>query len=174
MTHEDPAHEDPAREDARDDALVIMLPPAGFFAGRWSSPPPSAPEPSSIARYAGEWFSAPSAPEPRFALLLYGGPRASVPEEAHANAERYGAWAREPHPEGHVLGGKPLMPDARVVGLADGATLADAGPLRGFFLVDAVDLDAATELARGNPHLTAGGVIEVRPVGLPDRPPKRR
>lgn len=55
--------------------------------------------------------------------------------------------------------------EARVLGLAPGATLAAAGPLRGFFLVDAADLAAATAFARTNPHLAAGGVIEVRPVG---------
>ncbi len=129
--------------------IAAVLPLAGFLAGRWSSPAPSSPEPS-------------------FALLLYGGSEESS-KEAHAGADLQVAWLRQPHPEGRVLDGEPLMPDARILGLAEGATLADAGPLSGFFLVDAADLAAATELARSNPHLAAGGVIEVRPVGLPER-----
>jgi hypothetical protein len=133
-------------------SIAVALPLAGFFAGRWSRPPES--------------------PEPSFALLLYGGSEGESPERPHAGADRQIAWARRPHPEGRVLGGEPLKPDARILGLAAGAPLAAAGPLRGFFLVDAADLDAATDLARSNPHLEAGGVIEVRPVGLPDPPPR--
>jgi hypothetical protein len=43
----------------------------------------------------------------------------------------------------------------------------------GFFLVEAVNLDAAEAIARTSPHLEYGGSIEIRPIVEPPKPGRR-
>jgi hypothetical protein len=48
--------------------------------------------------------------------------------------------------------------------LTDGPYLEAKEVIGGFYVVEAPDLDAALEIARGNPILVQGGGLEVRPV----------
>ena len=72
-----------------------------------------------------------------------------------------------------VIGGAALHPaeTATTVRVQDGQTLVTDGPfadtkeiLAGFYLVEAEDLDAATEIAARIPAARIGGSVEIRPV----------
>jgi hypothetical protein len=72
-----------------------------------------------------------------------------------------------------VPGGAQLQPPdtATTVRVQDGTTLTTDGPfaetkdaLGGYFLLEAVDLDAAIEVAARVPAARMGGGVEVRPV----------
>jgi hypothetical protein len=95
-------------------------------------------------------------PMPRFALLLYE-PAAFDTTASHDElAAEYGAWAAS-------LGAQFVSGDA----LGDSRTLGGESPAvepTGFFIVNAVDYDAALTLARECPHLRHGGVVTVRTV----------
>ena len=79
-----------------------------------------------------------------------------------------------------MTGGAALQPaeTATTVRVQDGRTLVTDGPFAdtkeifaGFYLVEAADLDAATELAARIPAARMGGSIEIRPVVPPDPAP---
>lgn len=126
----------------------------------------------AIAAFAGgiatARSSAPAAAEPTFALLLYGGGTAD--SAAHeVRAAEYGAWAGAAHPTGRVVGGEALGGEGTVVapGMAPGGvevSEAGDGALVGYFLVHAVNREAALQLARDCPHLKYGGRVVVRPI----------
>ena len=72
-----------------------------------------------------------------------------------------------------MTGGAALHPaeTATTVRVQDGRTLVTDGPfadtkeiLAGFYLVEAENLDAATEIAARIPAARIGGSIEIRPV----------
>jgi hypothetical protein len=72
-----------------------------------------------------------------------------------------------------MVGGAALHPveTATTVRVQDGQLLVTDGPFAdtkeifaGFYLLEADDLDAATELAARIPAVRLGGAIEIRPV----------
>jgi hypothetical protein len=98
----------------------------------------------------------------------------------------YYAWVRELKAGGIFAGGEPIGGGGRVLRGAgakssdaspdgdrdgDGAAIRESdyvqakGVLTGFFLIEAKDLAAATEIARGCPALLHGETVVVRPVG---------
>lgn len=122
-------------------AAAITLFAAGAAAGRFA--------PSAL-------ISDSESPMPRFALLLFE-PASFDTTASHDDlAAEYGAWAAS-------LGAQFVSGDA----LGDSRTLGGDSPAvepTGFFIVNAVDYDAALTLARECPHLRHGGVVTVRTV----------
>ena len=115
----------------------------------------------------------------QYALLIYSKPGATEAlsaTEREANHREYLDIRKLPG----VVGGASLHPveTATTVRVQDGQTLVTDGPfadtkeiLAGFYLVEAADLDAATELAARIPAARMGGSIEIRPVVPPDPAP---
>jgi hypothetical protein len=64
--------------------------------------------------------------------------------------------------------GDALMQEGRVVsskkGVTDGPFVELKEVIGGFSLIEAPDIDAAAELAKGCPGLALGGTVEVRPL----------
>ena len=94
----------------------------------------------------------------------------SAPAEEQASVQA--AWGRFVQTRG-VTPGEYLEPPetATTVRIVDGQTLITDGPdveskeaLDGFCTIEADDLDAAIELAKQIPSLSAGGCAEIRPV----------
>lgn len=94
----------------------------------------------------------------------------SAPAEEQASIQA--AWGRLVQTPG-VTPGEYLEPPetATTVRIVDGQTLITDGPyvetkeaLDGFCTIEADDLDAAIELAKQIPSLSAGGCVEIRPV----------
>jgi hypothetical protein len=108
----------------------------------------------------------------KYALLIYSTPEAreglSESESAAVTAEYEAIFALP-----GVSAGLQLQPPATATTVRsdDGDTLLTDGPfvdakeyLGGFYLFEADDLDAATELAGRIPAARLGGAVEVRPT----------
>ena len=108
----------------------------------------------------------------QYALLIYRQPGvAEALSEQEQEADHRECMALRKLPA--VTGGAALYPaeTATTVRVQDGRTLVTDGPfadtkeiLAGFYLVEAEDLDAATEIAARIPAARIGGSIEIRPV----------
>jgi hypothetical protein len=108
----------------------------------------------------------------QYALLIYSKPgtlESLSPAEREALSVEYFALRDEPG----ILGGAGLQPvtTATTIRLADGKPLVTDGPFAdtkevfgGFYLLEAGDLDQATEMAARIPVLRLGGTVEIRPV----------
>lgn len=107
----------------------------------------------------------------QYALLIYSEPGYMDPlSPAEREALSAEFWALRDVPG--VFGGAGLQPatTATTIRLADGKPLVTDGPfadtkevLGGFYLVEAEDLDRATEIASRIPMLRLGGSVEIRP-----------
>jgi hypothetical protein len=108
----------------------------------------------------------------QYALLIYAMPGAAEAlgaDEQEANHREYLDIKQLPG----VVGGASLHPveTATTVRVQDGQTLVTDGPFAdtkeifaGFYLVEADDLDRATEIAARIPAARIGGSVEIRPV----------
>jgi hypothetical protein len=108
----------------------------------------------------------------QYALLIYykpGATEALDADEREAVHRRYLEIKREPE----VIGGASLHPveTATTVRVHDEQVLITDGPFAdtkeifaGFYLVEAEDLDRATEIATQIPAVRLGGCVEIRPV----------
>ncbi len=110
----------------------------------------------------------------RYLLLIYGEePTEAVPEDLmKAEMDAYDEFTRDIRDRGIFKAGEALHPTsaATTVRVRDGKTLTTDGPfaetkekLGGFYLIEAKDLDEATEIAARIPGATHGS-IEVRPI----------
>jgi hypothetical protein len=108
----------------------------------------------------------------QYALLIYSKPGAAEalsPDEQEAIHRQYLDIRELPG----VVGGAALHPveTATTVRVPDGQMLVTDGPFAdtkeifaGFYLIEADDLDQATELAARIPAARIGGSVEIRPV----------
>ena len=108
----------------------------------------------------------------QYALLIYRQPgvaEALSEQEQEADHREYMALRKLPA----VTGGAALYPaeTATTVRVQDGRTLVTDGPFAdtkevfgGFYLIEADDLDEATEIAARIPAARIGGSVEIRPV----------
>ena len=95
-----------------------------------------------------------------FLLAYHGG---GVPDSAEEEARQMGAWSAwyEGLGDAVIDAGNPI--GRRTTILADGSVTDDgtADPVSGFTIVEAGDMEAAIEMARGCPILASGGRIEI-------------
>jgi hypothetical protein len=108
----------------------------------------------------------------QYALLIYRNealPQGDTEEEIAQVGREYWELRSEPG----IVGGAGLHPveTATTVSLQDGQLLITDGPFAdtkevfaGFYLLEADDLDRATEVASKIPAVRFGGSIEIRPV----------
>ena len=108
----------------------------------------------------------------KFVLLLTGsGTYASLsPAEHEAALKLYMDWTSKLRADGYFLDAERLADETRLISpgvkpvVTDGPFAESKEAVAGFYAVEAKDLDAATELALGCPHLKYGGYMHVRPV----------
>ena len=96
-----------------------------------------------------------------YVFAYHGG--SGMPETEQEQADlmaAWGAWFESMGPA-VVDGGNPFSQNRTVN--PDGSVTTDGGanPATGYSVVDAADIDAAIELAKGCPTLAAGGTVEV-------------
>jgi hypothetical protein len=107
-----------------------------------------------------------------FMYLFRGGDSAWAnrsPEEIQKHMQRWGAWMGELTKSGHFKAGEPLAREGRqLVGkdrrLVDGPFAEAKDIVGGYLIVQAKDINEATELARGCPIFDHDGIVEIRPV----------
>jgi hypothetical protein len=116
-------------------------------------------------------------PDMQYALLIYhlpGATEALGADEAEVVHREYMALKDTPG----MMGGAALHPveTATTVRVIDNAVLVTDGPFAdtkeifaGFYLLEADDLDQATEVAARIPAARLGGSVEIRPV-VTERP----
>ncbi|HEU4899193.1 MAG TPA: YciI family protein [Actinomycetota bacterium] len=117
----------------------------------------------------------------RYALLIYASEQdwaSQSEEQAQAQFQEYMSFTKDIVDRGIYQSGEALQPTATAttVRVRDGETLSTDGPfaetkeqLGGFYVVEAKDLDEATEIAARIPDVRNGS-IEVRPVMEIDTP----
>lgn len=104
----------------------------------------------------------------QFILMIRGGDadyESMSPEEAQAVVQRYIDWGNRLRGEGSYVDANQLADEGAVL---RGSTVID-GPyaetkegIGGYYIVEASDLDAAVEIAKGCPVLQYNGAVEVR------------
>ena len=96
---------------------------------------------------------------PNYVLVYAGGRMPESEEEGQAVMAAWGKWY-EDLGESVVDGGNPFGPSASIA--SDGSVSQGApSGLSGYTVIAADDLAAATERAKGCPHLDAGGRVDV-------------
>jgi len=103
-----------------------------------------------------------------FTFLFRGRKTSGSPEERQEHFQKWAAWFKELGASGHLKDyGHPLEENGKVV---KGKKLVSDGPyaeakdvVGGYSVIEARDLNHATELASGCPILEVGGSVEVRP-----------
>jgi hypothetical protein len=112
----------------------------------------------------------------QYALLIYSRPGAAEAfsaDEQDAFHRDYMDIRKLPG----IVGGAALHPveTATTVRVLDGQTMVTDGPFAdtkeifaGFYLLEADDLDQATEIAARIPAVRIGGSVEIRPVVIDD------
>lgn len=96
---------------------------------------------------------------PHFIFAFHGGSMPDSEEEVAAVMAKWGAWMGSlgkaiVNPGAPVGASHTVSPD----GVADNG---GANPLTGFTIIEATDMQAATEMAKGCPGLESGGNVEV-------------
>jgi hypothetical protein len=106
-----------------------------------------------------------------FMLIFRGGnPREDSPEQLQQSMKKWLDWFDGLARSGVYKGqGAPLEPGGKVVRgtrrtVSDGPYAEAKDVVGGYALVDARDLEAAVEIARGCPIYEKEGAVEVRPV----------
>lgn len=112
----------------------------------------------------------------KYVLLIFGGePNGLTEGSAEENAEydRWHAHADHLREEGVFVSGEAMdrPRTATTVSTRAGQRVVDEGPfvdtkdwLRGYYVIDVADLEAANAHAAEMPNIAFGGTVEVRPV----------
>lgn len=82
---------------------------------------------------------------------------------------RTNAWLDGMMRDGIMKAGQPLEGEGRMISfrngsIADGPFAESKESVGGYVLIEAANFDEAVEIARGNPMIPCGLVVEVRPV----------
>jgi hypothetical protein len=108
----------------------------------------------------------------RFMLILRGGKadKSLSPSEYGAVIQKYLDWIDELRSSGIYEGGEPLEEKGKTLSGNRGSLVTD-GPFAeaketvgGYFIIKAVDLNIAAEIAKGCPIFDNGGTVEVRKI----------
>ncbi len=101
---------------------------------------------------------------PKF-LVTYHGAGAPAPEEAQQAMAAFMAWASS---AGEALAdpGAPLGP-AKTVSAGSVSGGAADGPVNGYSILRAADLDSAVDLVKNHPFVSRGGSLQVSTATLP-------
>jgi len=107
-----------------------------------------------------------------FTFLYRGRDTNASPEQMKKTIEKWRAWFRRLGEQGHLKDiGHPLENSGKVVrgkqkSVTDGPFAETKDVVGGFTLIQARDLEQATELSKDCPILEVGGSVEVRPIQL--------
>ena len=105
-----------------------------------------------------------------FLFLYRGGETGRSPEKMQQTMQKWIAWMKELGEKGHLKDqGHPLERTGKLVKgqqkvVTDGPYPEAKDIVGGYTLIDARDLEHATELSKGCPIFEVGGLVEVRPI----------
>ena len=100
---------------------------------------------------------------PKFIFAYHGGGKPETPEEGAAEMAKWEAWLGGMGGSCADMGAPVGM--SKTVSAQGVADNGGANPLSGYSVVEAADVDAACEMAKGCPILDGGkGTVEVAPI----------
>jgi hypothetical protein len=105
-----------------------------------------------------------------FTFLYRGRDTNASPEQMQKTMEKWRAWFKQLGEQGHLKDiGHPLENSGKVVrgkqkSVTDGPFAEAKDVVGGFTLIQARDLEQATDLSKNCPILEVGGSVEVRPI----------
>ena len=105
-----------------------------------------------------------------FLFLYRGGEAGRSPERMQQMMQKWMAWMKELGAKGHLKDqGHPLERTGKLVKgqkkvVTDGPYAETKDVVGGYTLIEARDLDQATELSKGCPIFENDGQVEVRPI----------
>ncbi len=99
----------------------------------------------------------------KYLFVYHGGGPPSNPEDGQKVMAAWGAWFGSMG-AAVIDAGAPVGKSSTI--RADGSVAGDGGanPASGYSLIDAPSLEAAQAMAKGCPHLTSGGSVEIAPI----------
>jgi len=109
----------------------------------------------------------------KFMYIFHGGsdnaPEMRSPEAMQAHMQKWFAWVEKLRKEGRYIAGEPLQPSGKMVTgkkkiVTDGPFAEGKEVVGGFFIIEAKDINEATELAKDCPDFIYDGAVQVRPV----------
>ena len=106
----------------------------------------------------------------KYLFLFRGGDMSGLsPEEMQKHMQDWGSWMKGLAEKGKFLAGEPLGKEAKVVRgtkkvVTDGPFTEAKELVGGYLIVNAADINEATELAKGCPIHEVNGVTEVRDI----------
>jgi len=108
----------------------------------------------------------------KFMYLFKGGmdnSQTASPEVMQAHMQKWNEWMQKLMKDGNMAGGDPLHPEGKKITgakkiVTDGPFAEAKEVVGGYLLVNANDLNQATEIAKGCPILEVDGSVEVRQV----------
>lgn len=91
------------------------------------------------------------------------------PDQQQLHMEKWSAWIGELSIAGHFRAGEPLESRGKLIRgkekvVTDGPFVESKGPVGGYLLVSAEDLDEAVRIAEGCPAYELDGSVEIRPL----------
>jgi hypothetical protein len=105
-----------------------------------------------------------------FIYLYRGGERGESPAEWQQQMQKWMAWMKDLGEKGYLKAiGSPLEKTGKLVSgrqkvVSDGPFAEAKDVIGGYTLVEAKDIEEATELSKGCPIFLTNGAVEVRPI----------
>ena len=107
---------------------------------------------------------------PQFMLLIENGDWGGIsPKDQEATIQKYIAWVRTMREKNQFVAGDELKPGGKRL-IANGSSVVD-GPyaetkesIGGYMLIEAANLDQATDIARGCPTFGHGGAVQIKEI----------
>ena len=106
----------------------------------------------------------------KYMMIFRGGEPLASPEQMQQHMQKWMTWFEGLTRDGVYAGlGAPLERGGRVVrgsrkAISDGPYAEAKDLVGGYAIIEARDLDAAVEIAKGCPTYDVNGAVEVRPV----------
>jgi hypothetical protein len=102
-------------------------------------------------------------------IFIGGDPSHLSPEAQQAHMQKWFAWVEKLTNEKKYVSGEALLPGGKTIrgskkAVTDGPFAEGKEIVGGFFVVNAKDLNEATEMAKACPDYDLGGIVEVREV----------
>ena len=90
------------------------------------------------------------------------------PEDTENKMKQFSAWFERMSEQGKMKGGQQLEPEGKVIfgkkGVTDGPFAESKEAVAGYWFIQAATLEEAVEIAKGDPLLDYGHIVEIRPI----------
>ena len=102
-------------------------------------------------------------------IFIGGDPSHLSPEAQEANMGKWFAWVEKLRKANKYVSGEALLPGGKTIKgskktITDGPFTEGKEVVGGYFVVNAKNLDEATEMAKECPDYDLGGIVEIRQV----------